>query len=329
MPHEVETMAFVGSRGLPWHINETRDRSNELADLVTGDEMLVAAGLDWNVDQRNIYIPGNDGGFVQSPGWVANVRATDDTTLGIVRPAYKVLQNKTLAEFGEALVDSGAANFETGGSLRNGQIVFLSMELPKGIKVEGDDSAHNVYLLLKNGHTGMGGGKLDVVITITRAVCMNTVSAGVAGAMQRFSLSHRSNLDGRLAEARRALALTFEYEEAFSLAASQLARKPLVERQVEAILTELFPFVEDIKPGKFEQTTFAKVYANWKTSDTIAPDMRGTGWGVYNAITEYFDHLANFNGGKRTNPLDARAESIIMGEVAKTKDRAFDLLMKV
>jgi len=329
MAHEVETMAFVGSRGLPWHIGETKDRSHELADLVSGDEMLVAAGLDWNVSQRNLFVPGIDGGFVPAPGWVANVRDSDDTTLGIVRPAYRVLQNTALAELGDALVDAGGAHYETGGSLRNGQIVFLSMELPEGISVEGDPSGHQVYLLLKNGHSGMGGGKLDVVVTIVRAVCMNTVSAGITGSMQSFSLTHRSNLDGRIAEARRALTLTFDYAESWAIKASSLVQKTLVERQVEDILTELFPFAEAIKPGKFEQTTFSKVYANWKTSPTIGDDIRYTAWGLYNGVTEYFDHLAKFNGGKRTNSADARAESIIQGEVAKTKERVFARLLKV
>lgn len=328
MAHEVETMAFVGSRGLPWHINETRDRSTELADLVDGERMLVAAGLDWHVSQRTIYVPGNDGGFVPAPGWVANVRDSDDSTLGIVRPAYQVLQNAALAELGDALVDAGGANYETGGSLRNGQIVFLSMELPEGIKVEGDPSGHQVYILLKNGHSGMGGGKLDVVVTIIRGVCFNTVSAAIDGAMHRFSLTHRANLDGRIEEARRALTLTFEYTDEWAIKASQLVQKTLVDRQVEDILTKLFPFPDDIKPGKFEQTTFAKVYENWKTSPTIAADIRNTGWGVFNAVTEYFDHLATFNGGKRTNPVDAKAESIIQGEVAKTTDRVFAALLK-
>jgi phage/plasmid-like protein (TIGR03299 family) len=327
MAHEVETMAYVGNRGLPWHIGETRDRSTELEDVVTGSEMLVAAGIDWHVDQRKLYIPAADGGFVEVPGWVSNTRMSDDKSLGVVRPSYKVLQNAALAEFGDALVDDGGAKYETGGSLRGGQLVFLSMELPEHIKVEGDDSDYTTYLLLTNGHDGWH--KFTAVITVVRAVCANTVSAALGGAQQRFAISHRSDLDGRVGEARRALSLTFKFEQQFSEVANKLAAKSLSERQVEAILTAAFPYAEDIKPGKFEMTTFAKVFENWHTTDTIAPDMRGTGWGVFNAVTEYLDHEADYKGGKRLDSESTKAESLIMGRAAATKDRVLDLLLKV
>jgi len=327
MAHEVETMAYVGNRGLPWHIGDTKDVSTELDDLVTGDEMLVAGGLNWVVDQRKLFIPGSDGGFVEVPGWVSNTRMSDDKSLGVVRPSYRVLQNDVLTQFGDALVDDGGAKYETGGSLRGGQMVFISMELPEHIKVAGDDSEYRTYLLLTNGHDGWH--KFSAVVTIVRAVCMNTVSAALAGAQHRFNISHRSDLDGRVGEARKALSLTFEFEERFQTTASALAAKTLSERQVEAILTDLFPYAEDIKPGKFEQTTFAKVFENWKTSDTIAPDMRGTGWGVFNAVTEFLDHNADYKGGKRVDAGSARAESIIAGRAAATKDRTLALLLKV
>lgn len=326
MAHEVETMAYVGSRGLPWHINETRDRSTELADLVTGSEMLVAAGLDWTVDQRTLYVPGTDGGFVEVPGWVSNTRMTDSKSLGVVRPSYKVLQNDALASFGDALVDDGGAKYETAGSLRGGQMVFMSMELPEHIKVEGDDSDYTTYLLLTNGHDGWH--KFTGVITVVRAVCANTVSAALQGAQQRFSISHRQDLEGRVAEARRALNLTFKFEESFAATASALAAKTLSERQVEAILTDLFPYNENIKPGKFEQTTFAKVFENWKTTDTVAPDMRGTGWGVFNAVTEYLDHIADYRGGSRLDSESTKAEALIIGRAADTKDRVLATLLK-
>lgn len=327
MAHEVETMAYVGNRGLPWHIGETKDRSTELADLVTGTEMLVAAGLDWPVDQRAVYIPGSDGGFEQYEGWVANTRTTDSKPLGMVRPSYKVLQNDVLASFGDALVDDGGAKYETAGSLLGGQLVFMSMELPEHITVEGDDSAYTTYLLLTNGHDGRH--KFTGVITIVRAVCKNTVSAALQGAQKTFSISHRQDLSGRVEEARRALGLTFRFEEAFAETASKLAGKSLTERQVEAILTAAFPYAPDIKPGKFEMTTFAKVFENWKTSDTIAPDLRGTGWGVFNAVTEYLDHEADYLGGKRSDVESAKAESLLIGRAADTKDRVLDLLLKV
>lgn len=326
MPHEVETMTFATPRGLPWHIGETADVSVGRDDLGTSDEVLVAGGIDWTVTQRHLYVPDGTGGFEEVPGWVGNVRDSDNKTLGVVRPSYKLVQNADLLAFGDMLVDSGEAKWDTAGSLRGGQLVFASMVLPDGIKVPGDDSGHDLYLLLTNGHDGWHS--LKGVVTVVRAVCMNTVSAALGGAQHVFNIKHNQTLDGMLMEARRALGITFQYAEVFEQTAGQLVGKTFSEGEVESIFRTLWPVPDGIAPSKFEQTSFAKAFENWKTTDTLDERLRGTGWGVFNAITEYLDHEADYRGGRRVDAESARAESLIMGRAADLKDRALSLLVK-
>lgn len=45
MPHNIDSMAYYGD--VPWHKLGTR-----LPERVNADEMLVAAGLDWEVQVR-------------------------------------------------------------------------------------------------------------------------------------------------------------------------------------------------------------------------------------------------------------------------------------
>jgi phage/plasmid-like protein (TIGR03299 family) len=326
MPHEVETMAFVAGRGYPWHYAETKDRDTELATIATADEMLAAAGLDWTVSQRPIYVPTKAGTFQPIPRFVANTRDSDDSVLGVVKPAYHVLQNHDAFGLADDIVDSGEAKYDTAGSLRGGAIVFLSMVIPEGIKVEGDDSAHELFLLVTNGHDGRHG--LNACVTVVRAVCKNTVDAAFGKAITRFSLRHRSGMEQRIGEARRALGITFQYKDTFEAVASSMARRDMTKDEVVEALKGLFPVPEDIAKGREENTVFAGVLRNWETSPTL-DHIRPTAWGVYNAITEYFDHIADYRGGVATSKQDARTESILFGRTADIRANAMRVLAKV
>lgn len=325
MSHEVETMAFVAGRGYPWHYAETKDRDAELATIATAAEMLVAAGLDWTVSQRPIFSPTKAGTFQPIPRFVANTRDSDDSVLGVVKPAYHVLQNHDAFGLADDIVDSGDAKYDTAGSLRGGAIVFLSMVIPEGIKVEGDPSDHELFLLVTNGHDGRNG--LNACVTAVRAVCKNTVDAAFGNAVTRFSLRHRSGMEQRIGEARKALQITFDFKDTFESVASSMARTEMTKDEVVAALRGLFPVPEEIKPGREENTVFASVLRNWENSPTL-DGIRDTRWGVYNAITEYFDHIADYRGGVATSKSDARTESILFGRTADIRSAAMRALTR-
>lgn len=327
MPHEIETMAYVESRGVPWHKEMTGDASRPVESLLTAGEMLEAAGLDWNVSQRPLFVQSEKHlGLIPVPRLVANTRDTDEKVLGVVRPTYHVLQNRAAFEIADDIVDSGEAKYDTAGSLRGGEIVFLSMVVPEGIKVEGDPSDHELYLVLSNGHNGRHA--LHGAVTVVRTVCKNTLDAAINRSITRFSLRHRSGMAQRIGEARRALQITFAYKETFERVAAELTQKSLVEREVEAILADMFPVPDDLAEGRVRNTTFAGVLSNYRTSPTIE-DIRGTAWGVYNAVTEYFDHIADYRGGVATSAEDARAESILFGRTADIREKALRTLVGV
>ena len=67
MPANVETMFSV--RETPWH-----GLGRIIMDAPASREALELAGLDWQVESRNIY----SGTGAMIPGYRANVRSTDD-----------------------------------------------------------------------------------------------------------------------------------------------------------------------------------------------------------------------------------------------------------
>ena len=83
MPANVETMFSV--RETPWH-----GLGRIVMDAPASREALELAGLDWQVESRNIY----SGTGAMIPGYRANVRSTDNAVLGVVSDRYRIVQNE-------------------------------------------------------------------------------------------------------------------------------------------------------------------------------------------------------------------------------------------
>ena len=88
MPANVETMFSV--RETPWH-----GLGRIIMDAPASREALELAGLDWQVESRNIY----SGTGSMIPGYRANVRSTDDAVLGVVSDRYRIVQNEEAFQF--------------------------------------------------------------------------------------------------------------------------------------------------------------------------------------------------------------------------------------
>ena len=96
MSANVETMFYV--REKPWHGLGTL-----VAEAPTSADALIYAGLDWRVEQRDVYT--DDGSLIS--GYKVNLRSTDDAALGIVSDRYKVVQNEDAFQFTDDLLGHG------------------------------------------------------------------------------------------------------------------------------------------------------------------------------------------------------------------------------
>ena len=96
MPANVETMFSV--RETPWH-----GLGRIIMDAPASREALELAGLDWQVESRNIY--SDTGAMI--PGYRANVRSTDDAVLGVVSDRYRIVQNEEAFQFTDDLFGRG------------------------------------------------------------------------------------------------------------------------------------------------------------------------------------------------------------------------------
>ena len=191
MPANVETMFSV--RETPWH-----GLGRIIMDAPASREALELAGLDWQVESRNIY----SGTGTMIPGYRANVRSTDDAVLGVVSDRYRIVQNEEAFQFTDDLLGEGVT-YETAGSLQGGKKVWMLARLPRKYLIAGDQV--EPYLVIFNSHDGSSGVK--VAMTPIRVVCQNTLNLALNTAKRSWTARHTENVLLRVQDARETLQL--------------------------------------------------------------------------------------------------------------------------
>ena len=191
MSANVETMFSV--RETPWH-----GLGRIVMDAPASREALELAGLDWQVESRNIYSGTGD----MIPGYRANVRSTDDAVLGVVSDRYRIVQNEEAFQFTDDLLGEGVT-YETAGSLQGGKKVWMLARLPRKYLIAGDQV--EPYLVIFNSHDGSSGVK--VAMTPIRVVCQNTLNLALNTAKRSWTARHTENVLLRVQDARETLQL--------------------------------------------------------------------------------------------------------------------------
>jgi len=310
--HELEILengeaSMVSGENLtPWH-----GLGTVVDGLLTAEEALKLAGLDWTVRKEPVYF----GDGVPVPGRFATVRSRDDKPLGVVGSDYKVYDNVEAFSFFDTVTDrDGEAHYTSAGSLFGGSQVFLTAKVGDTFNVAGED-AHDTYLLITNSHDGSKA--FTAVTTMIRAVCNNTVTLGLNSAKTRWSLRHKVTLEGKAQEAREALGLVYKYQDAFQDEVEKLLQVEMDTDKFKAIVEELLP---DQKRQK-EKNVDALV-SIWENEPTVidAPGA-GNGWGAINAVTFWTDHHRDF----RTD--DARFKSLTAGFASQFRNKVRDAVL--
>lgn len=273
MSINVETMMYT--RETPWHFLGVR-----VEEAPNSREALHLAGLDWTVDSRPVY----DELIREIPGYKANVRSSDNKTLGIVTNRYKIVQNTEAFEFTDNLI-GGDVHYETAGSLQGGKRIWLLAKLPTRIILDDDVDP---YLCFTNSHDGTGS--IRACMTPIRVVCNNTLNLAFRTTKRQWSTKHVGDIEAKMAEARSVLQFADEYMEAMGFHAEKLAKTKVSTADLNAVLDEMFPVKEDDSDCKKKNAAKAKEEI---MVCYYAPDLAnflGTAWGAVNAISDFATH---------------------------------------
>lgn len=285
MAHELEINAdgtanmFSGEGLTPWH-----GLGQVIEGLATAEDALKLAGLDWEVEKRQLFQPSGDL-MIPVKDRFSTTRVTDDKSLGIVSADYKVFQNSESFHFLNNLTDTGTGDavFSTAGSLFGGSRTFLTLKIGDTFKVAGDD-AHDLYLMATNSHDGTQA--FTVSVTPIRAVCNNTVTLGLKEAKTKWTIRHKMDLSGQAQNARDILKMSFAYEEAFQKMVDQMMDIEVQKDQFHKIIDKIVP----ASPRQHDLTV-EEIMEVWENEPTVSMgDRDHNAWEAFNALTYWTDH---------------------------------------
>lgn len=309
MSAEVESMFFAG-RETPWHRLGTR-----VETAPDSREALIAAGLDWDVEQKPVYT--QDG--VRVPDYYANVRDHDQRVLGVVTKRYRVVQNREAFSFTDGLLGEGV-RYETAGSLMGGRKVWILARLPEKYIIRGEQITP--YMVFSNTHDGSGA--IRTAMTPVRVVCNNTLNLALGTAERRWSISHTGDIEAKMEAAGKTLLLAGEYMAALGKSFEELSRKRLSDAAVEEYISLLLPV--DSGASAATEKGILKLREDIRRRYYHAPDLKGMGKNGYrfvNAAADFATHAsprretknyqeALFNRTMEGNPLTDRAYRLVM-----------------
>lgn len=290
MAHLVEQMMYVGD--VPWH--KLGNRFIEAPK--TMEEAMVAAGLDWTVSTKKIYL--DDGRSVPA---MATVRDSDNSILGVVGTGYKPLQNKTAFDFFNPFVESGQAKIETAGSLMQGKRVWVQAKISSDVDVVKGNDIIERYILLSNSHDGTMAVRAG--FTPTRVVCNNTLTmAHHNGESQLIRIRHSSKVEENLEAVAKVMNLANNAFEATLEQYRFLANKDINSKDLEKYVKLVFKINEEKDgAGKRLLNNIIPLFEKGRGNDMA--EIRGTMWAAYNSVSEYLQYEKGSDEQLRLNNL--------------------------
>ena len=308
----------------------------------SASEAARQAGLDWNVQLADMeaIITNSVSEFetvtdhYPVPKRQAVLKLGKDNTnevIGVVGDKYKIVQNMEVFSALDTLVDSGDARYTAAGEYNNGANIWMVMELPAGVQVANDP--HAAFLLVQSSHDGSCAVRIRPIIE--RLFCANQINRIIKGKHKNaytYVMKHTTNSELSVNDIRNITQLTYDSIQQYEVVAGTLLQRKVDERQVRNIFKSVWALPSEIEQtpdhllsqGQRRQRTIAltaresawTIYSQSPTQENI----RGTAFGVWQAVIEHADHYAS--GGS-----DRRAIATISGRNDRIKDKALDLVL--
>lgn len=319
MPAEVETMMYAGR--VPWHgLGKFVGDQN-----VTSDIAIKAAGLDWEVELKEI------GALMGQPyptaisGYKACVRKSDGKVLGVNGDRFRPHQPKESFDFLDSLVKDGLMKYHTAGSLFGGSKIWILAKLPNDIVILNGKDVTEQYLLLSDAFDGTG--TLKAFFTGVRVVCANTHRLALKGfnAIDGMSIRHMQSLASKVEDARKLFGLATEYFDAFGRKIEEMANTPFKTDQMLSVVKGLLPAKDESQVSTRTKNNRDTLMGLWENGTGITSEIRGTAYAAFNAVTEYVDHS---RGSRETenSAAENRLNSIWFGQGNALKLKGQELI---
>lgn len=334
--------AYLGEsawHGLGQSITEFLAAKGRTVESATEEDWLQAAGMDYKLLRSKVRYFADRAGAVQLeiPDQHVLFRSDNNKAVGVVSAKYKTVQPGQLVAFFRNLVADLGFKLETMGTLFDGRKYWALAKVGQAFTFKSGDRIEG-YLLLATSCDG--SSKTTARFVLTRVVCNNTLGAAMSeGSKHVVNLSHRTEFDvgriqselgipqvqeiGEAMESLTQVRMSNDKAEDFvrNLLRPAEAAKVRTEAEIAAEGAADFarlmgkPYTLPTMPADSPSTRAPKgeaeilrLFRGAAIGSDIA-GVRGTAWGMLNAVTEYVDHRASaktdshrmqsamFNGG--------------------------------
>lgn len=315
------------TRTLPFYEAGVRFESDT---ALTPEQAVAKAGLDWAVELAPLYQ--QTGGSYTTLGEWQGVRRVDlQSILGVVKSTYQPIQNRDAFSFLNVVTESGEAIIRSGGAARGGALSWLYAQVPQNVALEQDTAEQiTVGFMVSNGHDGKRA--LRATPILLRVATGVTLSGRALG--QSFGLRHAGSMEGKVAEARQALGVTFNSLSRLQTLAASLMATRYSPDQVEAMVAILAPAPDEsnvhVRVQERRDTIKAILYGSPSLAThryDFANGKAVDGWAFYMAVCEYADYFAPYRDSFRSSAAENRLLSVAQGDAWKIKDKALALVL--
>jgi phage/plasmid-like protein (TIGR03299 family) len=276
---------------------------------------------------------------------------TGTAGLGVVGRTYSPIQNDELWRFSDNMLGELNGHFETGGSLRGGRLIWGLIKTGEVEYLKGDPVEK--YLLILNSHDGTSA--LRICMTDIRVVCNNTLQFALRSSINQIWIRHtEGRIVGVEEEIQRVFGIKKKWDEFMKETMGKLIQLPISTTKGKNLLEKLFTppklpkrmfrvqgsiLVEDEDIEDEEETDRVMENRNKRVErilelyesgiGTDLQGVRGTSYGLLQAIIEYVDHERTFKESRRYNKNENRFQSILLpeGNGNKIKNKAFQMLL--
>jgi phage/plasmid-like protein (TIGR03299 family) len=270
---------------------------------VTAADAAKLGGLNFTVSLHNVYFTCDKASAAMqddsvidndnvSPDCLRNmtnrkVVVRDDTLdpLAVVSAGYPVLQYHEAFDFMDTVAASStnAARYVAAGALKGGKQGFMIVRAPDDMQLDildGQDP-HEIFLALRTSHDLTRA--VEVMAMPLRGKCMNqlTLASFTANVPHRWSVRHTTTMKAKLAEAEKSLANLGAYTTRFNELAKRLVAVKVTDEKARYVLNHVITN----RPKKNDVIDL--IIQKMHKSPTVGWD--GTGWGLVNAVSEYFE----------------------------------------
>lgn len=303
-------MTYVTTRDVPWAKLGTK-----IDHDMSAAEAAELTGMDFEVTLE-------PAGFLRDGQWheqqdrFAIVRDDTGDFFNFCTSEYAPVQYSEAFDF----MDEINPRYVAAGTMRGGRQAFMVAKLPErsdlNLMIKGQSDPHDFYVILRASHDM--SKSIEVAVMTLRSKCMNalTLKSFTANAPQRWSIRHTKSVHEKLSQAQEVMKKSDAYRENFRVTASKLSDIKVADEEAQLLISSVIP-----KTKSRDTKQIPAIMQSFSGSDTNG--FPGTGWGLVNAINEYFEH--GRDSARRTD--ESRFKDDLDGATHKYTNRVAELLL--